>query len=95
MPARPKITLDKIPRLQEDLRRRNHLLEELARYEFKVLAAKYDVHPTTIMRFEYAMYGLHRPDPDREGRSVRLREVVSRETQSDVQMGRKLVDTIG
>lgn len=91
MPAQPKITREKIPRLQEDLRRRNHLIAELAHYDLKVLADKYDVHRTTIMRFEDAMFGFTR-------RRIRLRmiePVAPRETHDDVHMGVRLVDTIG
>lgn len=92
MPARKKIALEVIPRLQEDLRRRNHLIAELARYDYKLLAARYGVHRTTIWRFEDAMYGVHRHDVHVR---PRISAAVPRETQTDVRLEPGLVDTIG
>lgn len=57
MPARPKLTLQRIRSLQEDLRRRHHMLVELAAYDLKRLAGKHELSVETVRRFDCAMYG--------------------------------------
>lgn len=57
MPARPKLTLETIRRLQEELGRRHRLLVELAAYDLKRLAGRHGLSVETVRRVDCAIFG--------------------------------------
>jgi hypothetical protein len=64
MPARPKLTLEVFRRLCVKLQQRYFLLQELARYDLKRLAAAEGLHLETVRRLEHALQGRCMDHPD-------------------------------
>lgn len=58
-----KLSASEIKVLSEKLRRRQHLLEELAQYDIKRLAHEAGVSRYTVTRLDYSIHGHHKPDP--------------------------------
>lgn len=58
-----KLSPSEIRLLSEKLRRRQHLLNELAQYDIKRLAHESGVSRHTVTRLDYAIHGHHKPDP--------------------------------
>lgn len=58
-----KLDQEKRRKLCEELRRRRHLLQELAQLSMKVLAAKYGLYYQAVWRLDDAIHGCHIPDP--------------------------------
>lgn len=57
------LTPTQLRQLQEDLRRRQELLRELAALNVKRLAAKYGISGMTVRRYEFAVCGCQLCDP--------------------------------
>lgn len=59
----PKLNLEQLRALREQLRRRQFLLQELAILNVKTLAHRHGVSRDTIRRMDWALHGVHTPDP--------------------------------
>lgn len=58
-----KLSVVQMNRLQEKLRRRRALLDELRGYSMKKLAGEFGLHPDSIRKLDAAMFGFHDREP--------------------------------